>query len=295
MPGSKEIRTKIKSVQNTRKITKAMEMVAASKMRKAQERMRMARPYGEKIRNVAAHMSRANPEYRHPFLVARDSVKRVGIIVVTTDKGLCGGLNTNVLRVALNHIREWEAQGEQIEACAIGNKGLGFLQRLGANVVSQVTGLGDRPQMERLIGAVKIMLDGYMEDRFDRLMIFYTRFINTMKQEPVMEQLLPLAGSSFALQNGGQSVTPSGAWDYVYEPDPETVLTQVLTRYIEALIYQGVAENMASEQSARMVAMKSASDNAGNVIDELTLAYNKARQAAITKELAEIVGGAAAV
>jgi F-type H+-transporting ATPase subunit gamma len=295
MPGSKEIRTKIKSVQNTRKITKAMEMVAASKMRKAQERMRMARPYGEKIRNVAAHMSRANPEYRHPFLVHRDSVKRVGIIVVTTDKGLCGGLNTNVLRIALNHIREWQAQGEQIEACAIGNKGLGFLQRLGADVVSQVTGLGDRPHMERLIGAVKIMLDGYMEDRFDRLMIFYTRFINTMKQEPVMEQLLPLAGSSFALENGGQTVTPGGAWDYIYEPDPETVLNQVLTRYIEALIYQAVAENMASEQSARMVAMKSASDNAGSVIDELTLAYNKARQAAITKELAEIVGGAAAV
>ncbi len=295
MAGSKEIRTKIKSVQNTRKITKAMEMVAASKMRKAQERMRMARPYGEKIRNVAAHMSRANPEYRHPFLVHRDSVKRVGVIVITTDKGLCGGLNTNVLRIALNHIREWQAQGEQIEACAIGNKGLGFLQRLGANVVSQVTGLGDRPNLERLIGAVKIMLDGYMEDRFDRLMIFYTRFINTMKQEPVMEQLLPLAGSSFALENGGQTVTPAGAWDYIYEPDPETVLNQVLTRYIEALIYQAVAENMASEQSARMVAMKSASDNAGNVIDELTLAYNKARQAAITKELAEIVGGAAAV
>ena len=295
MAGSKEIRTKIKSVQNTRKITKAMEMVAASKMRKAQERMRMARPYGEKIRNVAAHLSRANPEYRHPFLIARDTVKRVGIIVVTTDKGLCGGLNTNVLRVALNHIREWEAQGEQIEACAIGNKGFGFLQRLGASVVSHVTGLGDRPQMERLIGAVKVMLDGYREDRFDRLMIFYTRFINTMKQEPVMEQLLPLAGSSFALNNGGQAVTPSGAWDYVYEPEPESVLNQVLTRYIEALIYQAVAENMASEQSARMVAMKSASDNAGNVIDELTLAYNKARQAAITKELAEIVGGAAAV
>jgi F-type H+-transporting ATPase subunit gamma len=295
MPGSKEIRTKIKSVQNTRKITKAMEMVAASKMRRAQERMRMARPYGEKIRNVAAHMSRANPEYRHPFLVARDTVKRVGIIVVTTDKGLCGGLNTNVLRVALNNIRDWESQGEDIEACAIGNKGLGFLQRLGANVVSQVTGLGDRPNMERLIGAVKIMLDGYMDDRFDRLMIFYTRFINTMKQEPVMEQLLPLAGSSFALHDGGQSVTPAGAWDYIYEPDPESVLSQVLTRYVEALIYQAVAENMASEQSARMVAMKSASDNAGSVIDELTLAYNKARQAAITKELAEIVGGAAAV
>ncbi|HSQ05632.1 MAG TPA: F0F1 ATP synthase subunit gamma [Burkholderiales bacterium] len=296
MAGSKEIRTKIKSVQNTRKITKAMEMVAASKMRKAQERMRMARPYGEKIRNVAANMSHANPEYRHPFLVARDTVKRIGIIVVTTDKGLCGGLNTNVLRLALNRIREWEGAGEEIEACAIGNKGLGFLQRLGVKIVSQVTGLGDRPHMEKLIGAIKLMLDGYTQDRFDRLLIFYTRFINTMKQEPVMEQLLPLGDSPFAgLTAAAGAVTPTGAWDYIYEPDAEAVLNHVLTRYIEALIYQAVAENMASEQSARMVAMKAASDNAGNVIDELTLIYNKARQAGITKELSEIVGGAAAV
>ncbi|HZN22881.1 MAG TPA: F0F1 ATP synthase subunit gamma [Burkholderiales bacterium] len=295
MPGSKEIRTKIKSVQNTRKITKAMEMVAASKMRRAQERMRMARPYGEKIRNVAAHISGANPEYRHPFIVERDSVKRVGIIVVTADKGLCGGLNTNVLRLALNKMREWEAQGEDIEACAIGSKGLGFLQRLGANVVSQVVGLGDRPHMEKLIGAVKVMLDGYTADRFDRLMIFYTRFINTMKQEPVMEQLLPLSAEHMSVSQETGSATPVGTWDYIYEPDAEAVLNQVLTRYIEALIYQAVAENMASEQSARMVAMKSASDNAGNVIDELTLVYNKSRQASITKELSEIVGGAAAV
>jgi F-type H+-transporting ATPase subunit gamma len=296
MPGSKEIRNKIRSVQNTRKITKAMEMVAASKMRKAQERMRMARPYGEKIRNVAAHMSHANPEYRHPFLVARDTVKRVGIIVITTDKGLCGGLNTNVLRLALSRMREWEAAGEEIEACAIGNKGLGFLQRLGVNVVSQVTALGDRPHMEKLIGAIKIMLDGYTHDRFDRLLIFYTRFINTMKQEPAMEQLLPLGESAFAALGGpAGAVTPTGAWDYIYEPDAESVLSQVLTRYLEALIYQAVAENMASEQSARMVAMKAASDNAGNVIDELTLIYNKTRQASITKELSEIVGGAAAV
>jgi F-type H+-transporting ATPase subunit gamma len=287
MPGSKEIRTKIKSVQNTRKITKAMEMVAASKMRRAQERMRTARPYGEKIRNVAANISHANPEYRHPFVVARDTVKRVGIIVVTADKGLCGGLNTNVLRLALNHIKEWEAQGEELEVCAIGNKGLGFMQRLGAKVVSHVTGLGDRPHMEKLIGAVKVMLDGYTEDRFDRLMIFYTRFINTMKQEPVMEQLLPLTGDALGV--------PGGSWDYIYEPDAKAVLDQVMTRYIEALIYQAVAENMASEQSARMVAMKAASDNAGNVIDELTLVYNKSRQASITKELSEIVGGAAAV
>jgi F-type H+-transporting ATPase subunit gamma len=287
MPGSKEIRNKIKSVQNTRKITKAMEMVAASKMRRAQERMRMARPYAEKIRNVAAHISHANPEYRHPFLVERDTVKRIGIIVVTTDKGLCGGLNTNVLRLALGALKEWQAAGESIAVCAIGNKGLGFMQRLGAQVVSHVTGLGDRPHMERLIGAVKIMLDGYSEDRFDRLMIFYTRFINTMKQEPVMEQLLPLSGDRLG--------APEGSWDYIYEPEARAVLDQVLTRYIEGLIYQAVAENMASEQSARMVAMKAASDNAGNVIDELTLVYNKTRQASITKELSEIVGGAAAV
>jgi F-type H+-transporting ATPase subunit gamma len=294
MPGSKEIRTKIKSVQNTRKITKAMEMVAASKMRRAQERMRAARPYGEKIRNVAAHISHANPEYRHPFLIDRNSVKRVGIIVVTADKGLCGGLNTNVLRLALSHIREWETAGVEIEACAIGGKGLGFLQRLGANVVSQVVGIGDRPNMERLIGAVKIMLDGYIADRFDRLVIFYTRFLNTMKQEPVMEQLLPLSAEHITVSESA-SATPPGTWDYIYEPDAAAVLEQALTRYIEALIYQAVAENMASEQSARMVAMKSASDNAGNVIDELTLVYNKSRQASITKELSEIVGGAAAV
>ena len=287
MAGSKEIRTKIKSVQNTRKITKAMEMVAASKMRKAQDRMRTARPYAEKIRNVAAHISQANPEYRHPFLVERDSVKRIGIIVITTDKGLCGGLNTNILRLAMNKMKEWEAEGEEIEVCAIGNKGLGFMQRLGANIVSNVIGLGDRPQMEKMIGAVKIMLDGYTQDRFDRVMIFNTRFINTMKQEPTMEQLLPLSGEALG--------APEGNWDYIYEPDAKVVLEQVLTRYIEALIYQAVAENMASEQSARMVAMKAASDNAATVIDELTLIYNKTRQAGITKELSEIVAGAAAV
>ncbi|MCE3000678.1 MAG: F0F1 ATP synthase subunit gamma [Betaproteobacteria bacterium] len=287
MPGSKEIRTKIKSVQNTRKITKAMEMVAASKMRRAQERMRTARPYSEKIRNVAANISHANPEYRHPFLVSRDTVQRVGLIVVTTDKGLCGGLNTNALRLALNKIKELEAQGEEIEVCAIGNKGLGFMQRLGARVVSQVTALGDKPHMEKLIGALKVMIDGYTQDRFDRLLIVYTKFVNTMKQEPVVEQLLPLSGDALG--------APETSWDYIYEPDAQAVLDQLLTRYIEALIYQAVAENMASEQSARMVAMKAASDNAANVIDELTLVYNKSRQASITKELSEIVGGAAAV
>ena len=287
MPGTKEIRMKIRSVQNTRKITKAMEMVAASKMRKVQDRMRAARPYAEKIRNVASHLSHANPEYRHPFLVARDTVKRIGIIVVTTDKGLCGALNTNLLRLVLSKYREWQGEGEEIDVCCMGNKGLGFMQRLGSNIVSQVVNLGDRPHLEALIGSVKIMLDAYSQDRFDRLMLFYTRFINTMKQEPVMEQLLPLTGEQLG--------APSTSWDYLYEPDAQSVLDQVLTRYVEAIIYQTIAENMASEQSARMVAMKAASDNAGTLIDELTLVYNKNRQAAITKEIAEIVGGAAAV
>jgi F-type H+-transporting ATPase subunit gamma len=287
MPGTKEIRMKIRSVQNTRKITKAMEMVAASKMRKAQERMRKARPYGEKIRNVAAHISHANPEYRHPFLVQRDSVKRVGIIVVTTDKGLCGALNTNLLRMVLNQYKSWQAEGEEVDVCAIGNKGFGFLQRLGANIVSHVVQLGDRPQMDKLIGTIKVMLDGYAKDQFDRLLIGYTRFINTMKQEPVIEQLLPLSGERMG--------APETVWDYLYEPEAKAVLDQVMTRYVEAIIFQAVAENMASEQSARMVAMKAASDNARDLIDELTLIYNKNRQAAITKELSEIVGGAAAV
>jgi F-type H+-transporting ATPase subunit gamma len=278
---------KIRSVQNTRKITKAMEMVAASKMRRAQERMRAARPYADKIRNVAARISHANPEYRHPFLSARDTVKKIGAIFITTDKGLCGGLNTNVQRMALAQIKDWESAGEPFEVCCIGNKGLGFMQRLGANIVSQATQLGDRPQMDKLIGAIKVMLDGYTQDRFDRLMIFSTRFINTMKQEPVMEQLLPLAGARLG--------APESTWDYLYEPEAKVVLDQVLTRYIETIIYQAVAENMASEQSARMVAMKAASDNAADVIDELTLIYNKNRQAAITKEISEIVGGAAAV
>ena len=278
---------KIRSVQNTRKITKAMEMVAASKMRKAQDRMRHSRPYGEKIRNVAAHISHANPEYRHPFLVERDTVKGVGMIVVTTDKGLCGALNTNLLRLALSRYREWEAQGEKIEVCAIGGKGFGFMQRLGANVASHVTQLGDRPQLDRLIGAVKVMTDGYIADRFDRLALFYTKFVNTMKQEPVVEQLLPLSGERLG--------SPASHWDYLYEPEAKVVLDEVLRRYIEAIIYQAVAENMASEQSARMVAMKAASDNAATLIDELTLIYNKNRQAGITKEISEIVGGAAAV
>ncbi len=296
MAGSREIRNKIKSVKNTQKITRAMEMVAASKMRKAQDRMKKARPYGEKIRKVATHMSQANTEYRHPFLIVRDTIKRIGIIVVTSDKGLCGGLNTNVLRKAVNQMKQWQSEGEQIEVCCIGNKGLGFMSRINANVVSQVIALGDAPDITKLIGAVKVVLDGYIEDRFDRVYIFYNRFVNTMKQEPLMEQLLPLTNERVQKNSGSDSESESRmAWDYIYEPEAKPVIDDIMIRYVEAIVYQAVAENMASEQSARMVAMKAASDNAGNVIDELTLIYNKSRQAAITKELSEIVGGAAAV
>jgi F-type H+-transporting ATPase subunit gamma len=292
MAGSKEIRTKIKSVQNTRKITKAMEMVAASKMRKAQERMRAARPYADKIRNVAAHMASANPEYRHPFLVKRDAVTNAGVIVVTTDKGLCGGLNTNVLRLTVAKFKELEAAKVKIQVSAIGNKGFGFMNRLGAKLVSHVIGLGDTPHLEKLIGAVKVQLDAYEKGEVDVVYLAYTKFINTMKQESVVEQLLPLTADKFT-QSAAEKQAYS--WDYIYEPDAQTVVDELLVRYVEALVYQAVAENMASEQSARMVAMKSASDNAKSVIGELQLSYNKARQAAITKELSEIVGGAAAV
>jgi len=289
MAGSKEIRAKIKSVQNTRKITKAMEMVAASKMRKAQERMRRARPYADKIRNIAAHLAQANPEYRHPFLVHHDSVKAAGLIVVTTDKGLCGGLNTNLLRAVTNKLRELEKAGESIRVTAIGAKGLGFMNRIGAKVVSQLTQLGDTPHLEKLIGPVKVQLDAYTRGEIDQVFLCYTRFLNTMKQEPVVEQLLPLSPDKL------QEDSRDFQWDYLYEPDAQTVLDDLLLRYVESLIYQAVAENMASEQSARMVAMKAASDNAKKVIGELQLSYNKARQAAITKELSEIVAGAAAV
>lgn len=287
MAGSKEIRTKIKSVENTRKITKAMEMVAASKMRKAQDRMRASRPYAEKIRNVAAHLSYAHPEYKHPFLIKREQVKHVGLIVVTSDKGLCGGLNTNVLRMSLNHMKNWEGEKRGVMVCTIGNKGLGFMSRVGANVKSQVTGLGDAPRMDKLIGPVKVMLDAYIAGEIDQLFVCYTRFINTMKQEPVMQQLLPLSGEQLG--------SAEGHWDYIYEPDAKELIDELMVRYIETLVFHAVAENMASEQSARMVAMKAASDNAKNVIGELKLVYNKARQAAITKEISEIVGGAAAV
>jgi F-type H+-transporting ATPase subunit gamma len=287
MPSGKEIRNKIKSVENTRKITKAMEMVAASKMRKAQDRMRAARPYGDKIRRVAANLSHAIAEYKHPFLTKRESVKNIGLILVTSDKGLCGGLNSNVLRLAVQRMKEWETSGASLQVTAIGNKGFGFMQRAGAKIVSHVTGLGDTPHLEKLIGPVKVQLDAFVKGDIDQLYIGYTRFINTMKQEPVIEQLLPLSGDAV-----GSAQTN---WDYVYEPEAKEVVDDLLIRYVEALIYQAVAENMASEQSARMVAMKSASDNAKNVIGELKLVYNKTRQAAITKELSEIVGGAAAV
>ena len=287
MAGSKEIRAKIKSVENTRKITRAMEMVAAAKMRKAQDRMRAARPYAEKIRAVAAHLSRANPEYKHPFLVKREDTKNVGLIVVTSDKGLCGGLNTNILRLAIGRMKDWEGESKGIIVCPIGNKGLGFMTRIGAKVKSHLTGLGDTPHIEKLIGAVKVMLDAYTAGEIDAIHISYNRFVNTMKQEPCIEQLLPL--------NGEQLGTAEGSWDYIYEPDAKQVIDELLLRYIESLVYQAVVENMASEQSARMVAMKAASDNAKSVIGELKLVYNKARQAAITREISEIVSGAAAV
>ena len=292
MPSTKEIRGKIKSVQNTRKITKAMEMVAASKMRKAQERMRQVRPYGDKIRNIVARLSQANPEYKHPFVVKHQGKKIAGLILITTDKGLCGGLNTNIQRAVLAKVKELASQDIQVIATAIGNKGFGFLQRLNANVVSHYVQLGDRPHLENLVGPVKVLLDQYAEGKLDTVYIAYSRFVNTMKQEPVIEQLLPLAADKLAQT---EEEKRAYAWDYIYEPGAREVLDTLMVRYGEALIYQSVAENMASEQSARMVAMKAASDNAKKLIDELQLVYNKTRQAGITKEISEIVGGAAAV
>ncbi len=286
----KEIRTKIKSVQNTQKITRAMEMVAASKMRKAQERMRNARPYAEKIRNVIGHLHYAHPEYRHPFLVEREA-RRVGFIVITSDRGLCGGLNTNLLKAALGAMRTWNDKKAQVDVCTIGGKGFGFMKRIGANIVAHVSHLGDAPRVEQLIGTVKTMLDAYSEGRLDRVYVVYSTFVNTMSQSPMVEQLLPLPARAEKIAKESLAVH----WDYIYEPDAKVVIDDLLTRYIETLVYQGVVENLASEQSARMVAMKSASDNAGKLIDELKLRYNKARQAAITQEISEIVGGAAAV
>ena len=293
MAVGKEIRGKIKSVENTKKITKAMEMVAASKMRKAQDRMRAARPYAEKVRNIAINLGQAHPDYVHPFMQI-NKASAVGLIVVTTDKGLCGGLNTNVMRLITGKLRELQSEGVAAQAVAIGNKGLGFLNRIGAPVVAQVTQLGDTPHLEKLIGPVKVLLDQYAAGELQAVHIAYTRFINTMKQEAVVEQLLPLSAERMQ-QQARESNARNINWDYIYEPDAQSVIDDLLVRYVEALVYQSVAENMASEQSARMVAMKAATDNAGNVINELKLVYNKTRQAAITTELTEIVAGAAAV
>ena len=296
MAGSKEIRNKIKSVQSTRKITKAMEMVSASKMKKAQDRMRAGRPYIERLFNIALHVAKANTEYRHPFLVKRDPVKRVGAIVISTDKGLCGGLNTNVLRLVLQRFKEWRGAGIDVDFVVVGNKGLGFINRLGGNIVSSVVQLGDRPRLDRLVGPVKVLVDKYIDGSIDEMHVFYTNFVNTMKQEPRQIRIVPIPEEYRSAAGELRTVhTAEGSWDYIYEPDARDLLDGMMRRYMEAVIFQMVNENMASEQSARMVAMKAASDNAAKIIGELQLIYNKTRQAAITKELSEIVGGAAAV
>jgi F-type H+-transporting ATPase subunit gamma len=286
MAGAKEIRSKIKSIQNTQKITKAMEMVAASKMRRAQQRMQSSRPYSEKIRVVIQHLAQAHPEYRHPYLLDRE-IKRIAFIIISTDRGLCGGLNINVFRKMLQVMKTWQQRGVEMELCTVGTKGTTFFKRLGANIVAQASHLGDSPHLEQIIGTVKVMLDAFDEGRVDRLFVVHNEFVNTMTQRPVVEQLLPI------------HATPEEAlkhhWDYIYEPDAKDVLDNLLKRYIESLVYQGVVENIACEQAARMIAMKSASENAGELIGDLQLAYNKARQAAITQEISEIVGGAAAV
>jgi F-type H+-transporting ATPase subunit gamma len=298
MPGTKEIRAKIKSVQNTRKITKAMEMVAASKMKKAQERMRAGTPYARRMLSIAMHAAQANAEYKHPLLTRRPEVRRVGAVVITTDKGLCGGLNTNLLRVLLTQHKEWLARGIEVEYCTIGNKGLGFVNRMGGKIVSQVVNYGDRPALERLIGPVKMLVDGYLEGRLDEVHLFTNRFVNTMKQEPTHTTIIPIPFDLRPVDGSDRGVEDkvgTGNWDYLYEPDAKSVLDALLVRYLETFVYQAAADNIASEQSARMVAMKAASDNAQNIIEELQLIYNKSRQASITKELSEIVGGAAAV
>ncbi|NLY28867.1 MAG: F0F1 ATP synthase subunit gamma [Alcaligenaceae bacterium] len=304
MAGIKEIRTKIKSVQNTRKITKAMEMVAASKMRKAQDRMRAGRPYATKVREIAAHLMQANPDYTHPYMIERSDVRAVGVVVVSTDKGLCGGLNTNIMRLVLSRLKEFEQKGIKVQATAFGNKGLGVLTRIGANLVSQEVQLGDRPNLDRLIGAIKVQIDDFVDGKIDAVYLATNRFVNTMKQEPTFMRLLPLPGglkdpfqvlNKISTEKSNVLVESQYGWDYIYEPDAKTVIDDLLMRYVEGLVYQAVAENMACEQSARMVAMKAASDNAKKVIGDLQLVYNKTRQAAITKEISEIVGGAAAV
>ncbi|AEP35945.1 ATP synthase gamma chain [Taylorella asinigenitalis 14/45] len=302
MAGIKEIRKKIKSVQNTRKITKAMEMVAASKMRKAQDRMKAGRPYTEKIRTIAMHMMMTNPDYSHAYLEERKNQKKVGVVLITTDKGLCGGLNTNITRLMVNRLKEFNAQNIEIQATAFGSKGIGFLQRAGVEIVSEQVNLGDKPNLELLIGALKVQIDDYMEGRIDALYIATSQFINTMRQVPSFFRLLPLPDGledPFATEVGTiqaeEELKQEYSWDYIFEPNVQEVIDDLLHRYVEGVVYQSVAENMASEQSARMVAMKAASDNAKKVINELQLEYNKTRQAAITKEISEIVGGAAAV
>ena len=287
MASGKEIRGKIRSVQNTQKITRAMEMVAASKMRKAQDRMLASRPYAEKMRQVITHLAHAHPEYDHPYLQDRE-VKKVGFIIVTTDRGLCGGLNANLMKAAIGSVREWRDKNVGVQICAIGSKGAGFFRRFTGDVVAESTNLGDRPGVADLIGSVKVMLDAYDNGDIDRLYLVSNEFVNTMTQTPHVEQLLPIVPQE-------EQVELKHHWDYIYEPEAKDVISQLLTRYIESLVYQGVVENIACEQAARMVAMKAASDNAGNMIDDLQLAYNKARQAAITQELSEIVAGAAAV
>jgi F-type H+-transporting ATPase subunit gamma len=287
MSGAKEIRSKIKSIQNTQKITKAMEMVAASKMRKAQERMRASRPYAEKIRNVLAHLAQAHPEYRHPYLSDREQVNRVGYIIVSTDRGLCGGLNTNMFKAAVKEMIEWDSQGVEVDVCAIGKKAVGFFGRFKCNMVAQADHLGDSPSMEDLIGTVKVMLDAYDEGNIDRLYLVHNLFVNTMTQEPRIHQMVPVGGDI------DQELEHH--WDYIYEPEARHIIDGLMFRFIESQVYQGLVENIASEMSARMVAMKSATDNAGDIIKELQTVYNKARQAAITQEISEIVSGAAAV
>ena len=287
MSGAKEIRSKIKSIQNTQKITKAMEMVAASKMRKAQDRMHASRPYAEKIRNVLAHLAQANPEYKHPYLFEREEVRRVGYIVVSTDRGLCGGLNTNMFKAAVNEMADWDSKGVDVDVCAIGKKAVGFFGRFKCNLVAQVDHLGDSPSMENLIGTVKVMLDAYDEGQIDRLYLVHNEFVNTMTQSPSIHQLVPVGG------HVEQELEHH--WDYLYEPDAQPIIDGLMFRFIESQVYQGLVENIASEMSARMIAMKSATDNAGELIKELQTVYNKARQAAITQEISEIVSGAAAV
>ena len=287
MAGAKEIRTKIKSIKSTQKITKAMEMVAASKMRKAQERMRAARPYANKIRNVISHLSHAHTEYRSPGLVDRE-VKRVGLIVISTDRGLCGGLNTNLFKTTINAMQEWRNRGVEIDVCTVGTKAFQFFRRLRGNIVAHVSHLGDSPRFEDVLGPAKVMADAFTEERIDAVYLVYNEFVNTMSQKPKMERLVPVTAEV-------KDAAPAHRWDYIYEPDPKELIELLLRRYGESVVYQALVENVACEMASRMVAMKSASDNAGALIDELQLIYNKARQASITQELAEIVGGAAAV